>query len=123
MLEFTHRGPVPNRVCLGARPRVRLPLTLRSKGAGNEIGSMDLFEAIQKLYAEKESLLRAIAALEALQASEAATVGVMTKGNRSRRGRKSMNPEERQEVSLRMKKYWASRRTGHRGPAREDNGH
>jgi hypothetical protein len=71
---------------------------------------MDLFEAIQKLYTERDSLLRAIAALEALQASEAATVGVMAKGNRSRRGRKSMNPEERQEVSLRMKKYWATRR-------------
>jgi hypothetical protein len=74
---------------------------------------MDLFEAIQKLYAEKESLLRAISALEALQASEAITAEVTTVvENRSRRGRKSMNPEERQEVSQRMKKYWASRRMG-----------
>jgi len=70
---------------------------------------MDLFEAIQKLYAERESLIRAIAALEALQGASGGTAGV----GRSKRGRKSMNSEERQEVSLRMKKYWANRRTGH----------
>jgi len=68
---------------------------------------MDLFEAIQKLYSEKESLLRAISALETLQASD--TKGTVEIG-RTKRGRKSMDPEERQEVSLRMKKYWASRR-------------
>jgi hypothetical protein len=68
---------------------------------------MDLSDAIQKLYAEKESLVRAITALEALQQDSKAGSGAV---RRSRRGRKSMNPEERQEVSLRMKKYWASRR-------------
>ena len=68
---------------------------------------MDLYDAIQKLYAEKESLMRAISALEALQGSAA---GAAAAGHRSKRGRKSMNSDERQEVSLRMKKYWASRR-------------
>lgn len=68
---------------------------------------MDLSDAIQKLYAEKETLIRAISALEALQDEAASGVVVV---RRSRRGRKSMNSEERQEVSLRMKKYWASRR-------------
>jgi hypothetical protein len=68
---------------------------------------MDLSDAIQKLYAEKESLVRAIYALEALQQDSKIGSAVV---RRSRRGRKSMNPEERQEVSLRMKKYWASRR-------------
>jgi len=68
---------------------------------------MDLFEAIQKLYAEKESLVRAISALEALQQGSSIDSAPV---RRSRRGRKSMDPEERQEVSLRMKKYWASRR-------------
>jgi hypothetical protein len=67
---------------------------------------MDLYDAIQKLYTEKESLLRAIAALEALQGAASGTAAI----TRSKRGRKSMNPDERQEVSLRMKKYWASRR-------------
>jgi hypothetical protein len=73
---------------------------------------MDLSDAIQKLYAEKESLIRAISALEALQHD--AKIGASA-SNRSRRGRKSMNPEERQEVSLRMKKYWAERRISPRG--------
>ena len=68
---------------------------------------MDLSEAIQKLYAEKASLMRAIAALEALQQDARMGSGAL---RRSGRGRKSMDPEERQEVSLRMKRYWASRR-------------
>jgi hypothetical protein len=74
---------------------------------------MDLSDAIQKLYAEKESLVRAISALEALQRDAQNASSVV---RRSRRGRKSMNAEERQEVSLRMKKYWAGRRV----PAREN---
>jgi hypothetical protein len=69
---------------------------------------MDLSDAIQKLYTEKESLLRAISALEALQeGSQSGSAAVQP----SRRGRKSMDSAERQEVSLRMKKYWASRRS------------
>ena len=68
---------------------------------------MDLFDAIQKLQAEKESLVRAISALEALQHDSDLSKAVV---RRSTRGRKSMAPAERQEVSLRMKKYWASRR-------------
>jgi hypothetical protein len=72
---------------------------------------MDLFDAIQKLYAEKESLVRAISALEALQQNSKLDAAMV---RHSRRGRKSMNPEERQEVSLRMKKYWASRRVSPR---------
>ena len=67
---------------------------------------MDLLEALQKLYAEKESLMRAITALEALQSADGAT----PRRVRSRRGRKSMDPQERQEVSMRMKRYWANRK-------------
>ena len=70
---------------------------------------MDLVEAIQRLYAQKESLMRAIAALEALQDGSALSAGP-PEVRRSKRGRKSMNSEERREVSQRMKKYWASRR-------------
>ena len=69
---------------------------------------MDLLDAIQKLYAEKESLAKAIAALEALQGA-ADGIQAPTPA-RSKRGRKSMAPEERQEVSARMKKYWETRR-------------
>ncbi len=69
---------------------------------------MDLYKAIQELYAEKEKLERVIASLEELQRT-AGGVPVLSKGGK-RRGRKSMSSKERREVSERMKKYWASRR-------------
>ena len=68
---------------------------------------MDLYKAIQDLYAEKEKLERVIASLEELQRT-AGSVHVPPTGKR--RGRKSMNAKERQEVSERMKRYWANRR-------------
>jgi hypothetical protein len=70
---------------------------------------MDLYKAIQELYAEKERLERVIASLEDLQRT-AGALPALQKGGEVRRGRKSMNAKERQEVSERMKKYWASRR-------------
>jgi hypothetical protein len=69
---------------------------------------MDLYKAIQDLYAEKEKLERVIASLEELQRSAGMLAPVARTSKR--RGRKSMSPEERQEVSERMKKYWESRR-------------
>jgi seryl-tRNA synthetase len=69
---------------------------------------MDLHKTIQDLYAEKEKLERVIASLEELQRAADANSQVM--GRSKRRGRKSMGAEERQEVSERMKKYWAGRR-------------
>jgi hypothetical protein len=69
---------------------------------------MDLNKAIQELYAEKGRLERVIASLEELQRS-AGAVPALT-GGVKRRGRKFMGPQERQEVSDRMKKYWAARR-------------
>jgi hypothetical protein len=69
---------------------------------------MDLYRAIQDLYAEKEKLERVIASLEELQRT-AGAVPVLPRGAK-RRGRKSMSSAERREVSERMKKYWASRR-------------
>ena len=69
---------------------------------------MDLYKAIQELYAEKEKLERVIASLEELQRNAGALPELPKPVNR--RGRKSMNTEERQEVSERMRKYWASRR-------------
>ena len=69
---------------------------------------MDLTKTIQDLYAEKEKLERVIASLEELQRAADANSHVMSQSKR--RGRKSMGSQERQEVSERMKKYWASRR-------------
>jgi len=71
--------------------------------------AMDLQKTIQDLYAEKEKLERVIASLEELQRAADANSHVM--GRSKRRGRKSMGSEERQEVSERMKKYWAGRRS------------
>jgi hypothetical protein len=69
---------------------------------------MDLYKAIQDLYAEKEKLERVIASLEELQRTSG-ELPELPKSSK-RRGRKSMSSKERLEVSERMKKYWASRR-------------
>jgi len=72
---------------------------------------MDLHKAIQQLYAEKRETRAVIASLEELQRS-AGAIPALTQGIK-RRGRKFMDPKERQEVSERMKKYWppAARRS------------
>lgn len=69
---------------------------------------MDLYKAIQELYEEKARLERVIASLEELQ--RAGSDAPAPPPVASRRGRKSMTPAERQEVSERMKNYWAGRR-------------
>jgi hypothetical protein len=66
---------------------------------------MDLTKTIQSLYTEREKLKSMIASVEGLQASPSGT-----RGNRRRSGRKSMGARERQQVSERMKKYWAGRK-------------
>jgi hypothetical protein len=65
---------------------------------------MDLSEGLQDLWARKKAVERAIAELEQLQSARAGNV------RHKRRGRKSMEPRERLEVSDRMKRYWANRR-------------
>jgi len=75
---------------------------------------MDLYKAIQDLYAEKEKLERVIASLEELQRT-AGGLPVPLKPVK-RRGRKSMSAKERREVSERMKRYWAGRRRGQAAP-------
>jgi len=78
---------------------------------------MDLRKTIEDLYAEKDKLGRVIASLEELQ--RAADANPLTPGRSKRRGRKSMGSEERQDVSERMKKYWARRRSEPRKLASE----
>ncbi len=63
---------------------------------------MDVNKTLRELHEEKRRLDLTIAALEA-------RLGNTTRTKR-RRGRKSMSPEERQEVSKRMSKYWEARR-------------
>jgi hypothetical protein len=64
---------------------------------------MNLDKALRGLYAEKKRLDGAIARLEA-------RLALLSGSPRSRRGRKTMNAEERLEVSRRMSAYWAARR-------------
>jgi hypothetical protein len=65
---------------------------------------MDYLAAIRFLEVEKQRLDKAIATLEALlHDNSPAPV--------SRRGRKTMPESERKEVSERMRRYWASRRS------------
>ncbi len=83
---------------------------------------MDLYKAIQDLYAEKEKLERVIASLEELQRTSGPLPEMPKQAKR--RGRKSMNPKERQEVSERMKKYWEGRRqSGDPGASKNSSGH
>jgi hypothetical protein len=69
---------------------------------------MDIYKALRELYEQKERLDKAIASLEQIQSTGAAE-GKISR----RRGRKSMDEDERRQVSERMKKYWASRRKRH----------
>lgn len=66
---------------------------------------MDLRTTITELYAEKSRLDRVIASLEQL-GDELAPVSITT----PRRGRKFMSPQERHEVSERMRRYWEGRK-------------
>jgi hypothetical protein len=69
---------------------------------------MDLIKAIRELYDEKKRIEQVIEHLEALsvhrvgKGADAAAPG--------RRGRKGMTEDEREQVSRRMKEYWAKRR-------------
>jgi hypothetical protein len=66
---------------------------------------MDLSKTIAELYEEKTRLDRVIASLEQLGV-DAFPVSITA----PRRGRKFMSPEERHEVSDRMRRYWAGRK-------------
>lgn len=65
---------------------------------------MNYDQLIRDLRAEREKLDRIIASLEELQGNAGAFQ------SRKRRGRKFMGSVERQQVSERMKKYWAARK-------------
>ncbi len=64
---------------------------------------MDVDKALRELHEEKRRLDVIIATLES-------RLGNPSRVHGRRRGRKSMTPEERLEVSRRMSKYWEARR-------------
>ena len=61
---------------------------------------------IREFKEEVERIKRVIAALEQLRDLPSS----LATNQKSRRGRKRMDPEERKQVSVRMKAYWAARR-------------
>ncbi|MCC7235977.1 MAG: hypothetical protein IT163_11775 [Bryobacterales bacterium] len=67
---------------------------------------MDLDKIIRELRTEKERLDRVITSLEDL----AGTGTVTPLPSPKRRGRKTMDEEERREVSARMREYWRKRK-------------
>jgi hypothetical protein len=69
---------------------------------------MNINKAIRELYEEKKRLDRVIASLEEMQRNAATLPNMIIP--EKRRGRKSMDPQARQEVSERMKRYWDARR-------------
>lgn len=69
---------------------------------------MDLHQLIHDLRTEREQIDTVIRDLELLQSAPGPlSRPILPVG---RRGRKSMGVEERQQVSKRMKEYWAKRR-------------
>jgi hypothetical protein len=67
---------------------------------------MDLYKIIRELVEERNRLQRIIESLEGMAPDGRSLVPVGGK----RRGRKSMDTAAREEVSQRMKRYWARRR-------------
>ena len=77
---------------------------------------MDIIKAIEELRNQKARIEEVIARLEALTLKRGGQeVSIPVKG---RRGRKYMDPQEREIVSQRMKDYWAKRRKAAKGAAK-----
>jgi hypothetical protein len=71
---------------------------------------MDLYRIIFDLVQERNRIQRIIESLENASRGEHASVP------KKRRGRKTMDRAAREEVSERMKRYWAKRRAGQNNP-------
>jgi hypothetical protein len=67
---------------------------------------MDLYRIIRELVEERDRLQRIINSLEGMNSA----AHPQTASSGKRRGRKSMDSAAREEVSERMKRYWARRR-------------
>jgi hypothetical protein len=84
---------------------------------------MDLYRIISELVQERNRLEKIIQSLEGMMPGKA-----QIRPPGKRRGRKSMDRDARQEVSERMKLYWAKRRKEpaepkHGGKKQDPKGH
>ncbi len=77
---------------------------------------MDIAKVLEGLYARRGMIDRAIAELQSMLDSPGYAVPEIR-----RRGRLGMGSAERQQVSKRMKKYWASRRESKQTAAANSN--
>jgi len=80
---------------------------------------MDLYRIIRELMLERDRLQGIIESLEAMKADPN---GLVRKERVKRRGRKSMDRVARQEVSERMKRYWAQRKADRGAAAGSQDG-
>jgi hypothetical protein len=76
---------------------------------------MDLYRIIRELVQERDRLQRIIDSLEEMKPDARTSV---RQNVGKRRGRKSMDIAGREEVSDRMKRYWARRRVERSGDAK-----
>ena len=83
----------------------------RVRGDHGRLNSMDLEAALRQLYAERARIEHVITLLEQLRGTDGTDMSASAVRTGRRRGRRSMGAKERQEVSKRMKKYWAGRRS------------
>jgi hypothetical protein len=67
---------------------------------------MDVYRIIRELVLERDRLQRIIESLEEMRPNGRAAA----RSEGKRRGRKSMDSAAREEVSERMKRYWAQRK-------------
>jgi hypothetical protein len=77
---------------------------------------MDLYRIIFELVQERNRIQRIIESLENADRAERPLIPA------KRRGRKTMDRAAREEVSERMKRYWAKRRAGKSDPPDEGGG-
>jgi len=74
---------------------------------------MEISKVIEYLNQQRDIIDQTIVCLERLGEGAALSQNpVSVDAPAKRRGRKFMDPEDRQKVSERMKEYWASRRNG-----------
>lgn len=71
---------------------------------------MNVAEIIASLEAERAKIDATLVYLRDLEDSHPSSIGGVLNRPHRKRGRKGMSPNEREEVSRRMKKYWASQR-------------
>jgi hypothetical protein len=82
---------------------------------------MDLYRIIRELVQERDRLQRIIDSLEEMKPDGRASA---RQDRGKRRGRKSMDSAGREQVSDRMKRYWARRKVEQSGEAKgPDDGH